>query len=563
MTGLHYGTYDYSAACGVAAPYQSLEHPVADHAKAVMQLAAAGTGVAVSDGSTNVLPVGPPAAVLDAWRLHARLVRRSLERAYYQGWDLHPGHLVTRYGATYAFYRAGMPDACDRLRGYLAHTGGGVLDEPATAQAMASLLVRGLRCGALDADEVAERAGVSVQALYELFDRRVAMTYDLVVRAGRAVLPAGETGCAIAVRDGRIAAITELDAALDAAAELRLTDEEVLLPGLVDTHVHVNEPGRTAWEGFATATAAAAAGGVTTIVDMPLNSIPPTCDVAALELKRRRALGRCAVDVGFWGGAIPGNVADLRPLHEAGVFGFKCFLLPSGVDEFPPLDAAGLRAAMREIASFDGLLVAHAEDEASIGEAPHDRAYRSFLRSRPPEAERRAIATLLDAAEETGCRVHVVHLSSAAGAADARRGARGRRGRHRRDLPALSDVRGRADPGRRDRVQVLPADPGRGEPRAALAGLAQRADRLRRLRPLAVHPRAQAAAGRGLRRGVGRHRLAAARPAGGLDGGPRAGDRAGHRRRLAGRAPRGTDRLGGQGKARRRSGRRPLRVRTG
>jgi citrate lyase beta subunit len=173
VTGLHYGTYDYSAACGVAAPYQSLEHPVADHAKAVMQLAAAGTGVAVSDGSTNVLPVGPPAAVLDAWRLHARLVRRSLERAYYQGWDLHPGQLVTRYGATYAFYRAGLPEACDRLRGYLARADGGVLDEPATAQAMASLLVRGLRCGALDADEVAERAGVPVQALYELFDRRV------------------------------------------------------------------------------------------------------------------------------------------------------------------------------------------------------------------------------------------------------------------------------------------------------------------------------------------------------------------------------------------------------
>jgi allantoinase len=239
------------------------------------------------------------------------------------------------------------------------------------------------------------------------------MTYDLVVRAGRAVLPAGETGCAIAVRDGRIAAITALDAPLDTAAEIRLTDEEVLLPGLVDTHVHVNEPGRTAWEGFATATAAAAAGGVTTIVDMPLNSIPPTCEVAALELKRQHALGRCAVDVGFWGGAIPGNVADLRPLHEAGVFGFKCFLLPSGVDEFPPLDAPGLRTAMREIASFDGLLVAHAEDESSIDEAPHDRAYRSFLRSRPPEAERRAIATLLAAAEETGCRVHVVHLSSA------------------------------------------------------------------------------------------------------------------------------------------------------
>jgi len=173
VAGLHYGTYDYSAACGVAAPYQSLAHPVADHAKAVLLLAAAGTGVAVSDGSTNVLPVGPAAAVLDAWRLHARLVRRSLERAYYQGWDLHPGQLVSRYGATYAFYREGMPEACERLRGYLANSAGGVLDEPATAQGMASLLVRGLHCGALDADEVSERAGVPVQMLHELFRRRI------------------------------------------------------------------------------------------------------------------------------------------------------------------------------------------------------------------------------------------------------------------------------------------------------------------------------------------------------------------------------------------------------
>ncbi len=239
--------------------------------------------------------------------------------------------------------------------------------------------------------------------------------YDLVVRAGRAVLPEGEAPCAVAVRDGRIAAILDFAAELAAAEEIRLGAGEVLLPGLVDTHVHVNEPGRTEWEGFATATAAAAAGGVTTIVDMPLNSIPPTCDVAALELKRERAAAAgCAVDVAFWGGAVPGNLADLRALHEAGVVGFKCFLLPSGVEEFPPLSGAGLLAAMREIASFDGLLIAHAEDPDSIREAPHGRAYGGFLRSRPPAAENRAIAGLLDAARQTGCRVHVVHLSSAA-----------------------------------------------------------------------------------------------------------------------------------------------------
>jgi citrate lyase beta subunit len=173
VTGLHYGTYDYSAACGIAAPYQSLAHPAADHAKAVMQVAAAGTGIRLSDGSSNVLPVGTAAQVRTAWDLHAQLVRRSLERGFYQGWDLHPLQLVTRYAATYGFYRDGMPDACARLRAYLGRTGGGVLDEPATAQAMAALLVRGLHCGALDEDEVAERSGVDSTALLALYRRRV------------------------------------------------------------------------------------------------------------------------------------------------------------------------------------------------------------------------------------------------------------------------------------------------------------------------------------------------------------------------------------------------------
>jgi allantoinase len=239
------------------------------------------------------------------------------------------------------------------------------------------------------------------------------MNFDVVVRAERAITPAGQRPCSLGIRDGRIAAIEPIDATLDAGRTIRLASDEVLLPGLVDTHVHVNDPGRTAWEGFASATAAAAAGGVTTIVDMPLNSIPPTCDLPSLEVKRTTAAGQCAVDVGFWGGAVPGNLADLRPLHEAGVFGFKCFLLPSGVDEFPPLDDDGLHAAMREIASFDGLLIVHAEDAGSVHDAPHDRAYRSFVRSRPPEAEQRAIARLLALARRTGCRVHVVHLSSA------------------------------------------------------------------------------------------------------------------------------------------------------
>jgi allantoinase len=146
---------------------------------------------------------------------------------------------------------------------------------------------------------------------------------------------------------------------------------------------------------------------------MPLNSIPPTCDVDSLARKRETAAPQCAVDVGFWGGAIPGNLVELRPLHDAGVYGFKCFLLPSGVAEFPPLDDSELQNAMREIASFDGLLIVHAEDPSVVVDAPHDRRYAAFLDSRPPEAENRSIARLIEVAGETGCRIHVLHLSSA------------------------------------------------------------------------------------------------------------------------------------------------------
>ena len=240
------------------------------------------------------------------------------------------------------------------------------------------------------------------------------MTFDLLVKAQRAVVGGVLRPAAVAVRDGRIAAVADLDAGLNAAEVVELAADQVLLPGLVDTHVHVNEPGRTEWEGFATATAAAAAGGVTTIIDMPLNSIPPTCDVAALEVKQKAAEGRVYVDTGFWGGAIPGNAAELRSLHEAGVFGFKCFLLPSGVGEFPPLDESGLEQAMREIAAFGGLLIVHAEDGHEITEVPPGRSYQGFLGSRPPAAEQRAVGILLDLAARTGARVHVLHLSSAA-----------------------------------------------------------------------------------------------------------------------------------------------------
>jgi len=238
--------------------------------------------------------------------------------------------------------------------------------------------------------------------------------HDLVVAARRVVTGGGIAPARVGVRDGLIAEVAPWERELAAAETVTLPDDAVLLPGLVDTHVHVNEPGRTEWEGFASATAAAAAGGITTIVDMPLNSLPPTVDPAALAVKRAAAAGRVYVDVGFWGGAVPGNTGRLRELHAAGVVGVKCFLLDSGVPEFPPLDPTQLRAALTELSTVDGLLIAHCEDPDTIGPAPHGRDYRGFLASRPPEAETRAVAGLIAAARETRARVHVVHVSAAA-----------------------------------------------------------------------------------------------------------------------------------------------------
>jgi allantoinase len=242
----------------------------------------------------------------------------------------------------------------------------------------------------------------------------VAEAFDLVFRAARVVTAAGETAACVAVRDGRVAAVEPLRAGLAGRRTVTLADDEVLLPGLVDTHVHVNEPGRTTWEGFASATRAAAAGGVTTIVDMPLNSIPPTVDVAALEVKRKAAEGQVHVDVGFWGGAVPGNLGQLRGLHDAGVFGFKCFLVASGVDEFPHLRAGELERHLEELAGLPALLLVHAEDAQAVARAPaaHGRGYAGFLSSRPREAENLAVAQVIEAARATGARAHVLHLSS-------------------------------------------------------------------------------------------------------------------------------------------------------
>jgi allantoinase len=192
----------------------------------------------------------------------------------------------------------------------------------------------------------------------------------------------------------------------------------VVMPGLVDTHVHVNEPGRTEWEGFETATKAAAAGGTTTIVDMPLNSIPPTVSLEALGVKRSAAAGKLTVDTAFWGGLIPGSFGEIDGMVAAGVPGFKAFMVASGVDEFPSLDADQLLGAMRVLSGAGVPLLLHAEDPALILEFDHDpRLYDSYLASRPTNSESVAIEHAGALASETGAMVHILHVSSGEGAA--------------------------------------------------------------------------------------------------------------------------------------------------
>ncbi|MFJ4621967.1 allantoinase AllB [Streptomyces sp. NPDC088812] len=237
---------------------------------------------------------------------------------------------------------------------------------------------------------------------------------ELVLRSTRVITEEGTRAASVAVLAGTITAVLPYDAEVPSGARLEDLGDDVLLPGLVDTHVHVNDPGRTEWEGFWTATRAAAAGGITTLVDMPLNSLPPTTTVGHLHTKRRVAADKAHIDVGFWGGALPDNVEDLRPLHDAGVFGFKAFLSPSGVDEFPHLDQDGLARSLAEIAGFGGLLIVHAEDPHHLDAAPQRPGprYADFLASRPRDAEDTAVAHLIDQAKRLHARVHVLHLSS-------------------------------------------------------------------------------------------------------------------------------------------------------
>jgi allantoinase len=242
---------------------------------------------------------------------------------------------------------------------------------------------------------------------------------DLIVRGTRVVTPAGERAAAIHVRGGVVAAISGFDDIVPGTT-VHEAGDFVVMPGLVDTHVHVNEPGRTDWEGFSSATRAAAAGGVTTLIEMPLNSIPATTSAAGLREKLAAAAGKLWVDAGFWGGVVPGNSEELQPLWDAGVFGFKCFLVPSGVDEFAYVTETDLRVALPKMATMGAPLLAHAElpeliekAVASLAKSASPRKYATWLATRPREAENEAVTLLVRLGGEFGARIHIVHVSSA------------------------------------------------------------------------------------------------------------------------------------------------------
>ncbi len=235
---------------------------------------------------------------------------------------------------------------------------------------------------------------------------------DLIIRGPKVVLASTIAPRSIHVHDGKIVAVTDYDQTAPGCEVIEV--DSVIMPGLVDTHVHVNSPGRTEWEGFHTATTAAAAGGVTTLIDMPLNSIPPTTTLAGFNTKLETASNNCFIDVGFWGGVVPGNTDELARMFEAGVVGFKCFLVPSGVDEFPHVTEENLCEAMPELARLGALLIVHAEVPGPIKTegVPADH-YRAFLASRPRAAENEAIELMIRLSREFDTRVHIVHLSSA------------------------------------------------------------------------------------------------------------------------------------------------------
>uniref|UniRef100_A0A4W4EDX7 allantoinase n=1 Tax=Electrophorus electricus TaxID=8005 RepID=A0A4W4EDX7_ELEEL len=230
------------------------------------------------------------------------------------------------------------------------------------------------------------------------------------VLIGEEILPA-----LITIKDGKIHNILpDAGATRHTAGEVLDVGNSVVMPGIVDCHVHVNEPGRTAWEGYWTATRAAAAGGVTTIVDMPLNSIPPTTTLKNFHEKLQAAAGQCFVDTAFWGGVVPGNFLELRPMVQAGVAGFKCFLIHSGVAEFPHVADSDLHAALRQLQGTGSVLLFHAEKEMdSLPCSPDPSEYSTFLRTRPDIMEMEAVRTVTELCLQYQVRCHIVHLSSA------------------------------------------------------------------------------------------------------------------------------------------------------
>jgi allantoinase len=240
-----------------------------------------------------------------------------------------------------------------------------------------------------------------------------------VVRSRNVVFPDGVRPASIHIHQGRIQRIGPHEDTGSPSLDVLDVEQLLVMPGLVDTHVHINEPGRAEWEGFATATGAAAAGGVTTLMDMPLNSIPATTNPRALDKKRRAAEGKCRVDVGFLGGVVPGNDAQLKPLWDAGVFAFKCFLVPSGVDEFRNVAATDLGKALPILSSAGAVLMVHAELPGPIAAAEpalngrDRRSYGTYLASRPPAAETEAVKLVIELGRKHSARVHVVHVSAA------------------------------------------------------------------------------------------------------------------------------------------------------
>ena len=240
-------------------------------------------------------------------------------------------------------------------------------------------------------------------------------SFDLLIRARRAIMPEGERAVSIGVAGGRIAWIGAFDAPASTRETVALDSDTVLLPGLVDSHVHICEPGNTDWEGFLTATRAAAAGGITTLVDMPLDSVPTTVTLEALAAKRAAADGQCHVDVGFWGGAIPSNLSELPELHAAGVLGFKSFLCDTGTDDFPGITPQHMESVMRVVAGLGSIFIVHAESAEALARMPNvsTRRYADYLESRPKGIENLSIAEVIEAARATGARTHLLHLSSA------------------------------------------------------------------------------------------------------------------------------------------------------